>query len=623
MLIILLMTQGIQAHVLDWLLSPSTSNTPFGWGTCSDKDGTTYQLDGGWRKSAPKVKILYASGGDDRVALLEAIKQNDIVILDGSKGDFVISSYINLSDYALKNKSILGRNNARLFTQWHITPELKQVLTEANLNQYSSSSGTGGTLSNGRYVDEERELHTRQTIIDYSGDNTEQYRYSGFLVLGTANENIIIRNLTFAGPGCVDVGGADLISNYGATHVWIDHCEFIDGMDGNLDSGKREGSEQFVTYSWNIFRYTERSFSHPYSNGVGWNRGYLQYITYAYNIWGEGCRRRLPQADWVYIHLLNNYYTCINNAVAIAINANSHALVEGNYAVEGVNNPFVPGEYADTYYITRENIGFGEYDNASNTEESLEVPYSYDRITTTDLPEMLTGESGAGATLSEEDMDISGIQETPQNSIIYALTEGQSITSGTAIGWQNFTLTFGETGGPDFQEAISWPLDVFTAYTPGNGVNGNKPGGTFYQFAPKNDGRLTVGVKQNKVKPLYVEEDGTPLPDYNGITLNESHPDTYTFTFDVKSGSIYKLYCSGSKLGFYGFVFHWDILYGDVNGDGQVTITDAVGIVNKILGNPSANFVEPAADVNHDGNITITDAVGVVNIILNSSVPPE
>ena len=57
---------------------------------------------------------------------------------------------------------------------------------------------------------------------------------------------------------------------------------------------------------------------------------------------------------------------------------------------------------------------------------------------------------------------------------------------------------------------------------------------------------------------------------------------------------------------------------GDANGDGQVTITDAVAIVNYILGNASANFNLFAADVNRDGNITITDAVGVVNIILNS-----
>ena len=59
-------------------------------------------------------------------------------------------------------------------------------------------------------------------------------------------------------------------------------------------------------------------------------------------------------------------------------------------------------------------------------------------------------------------------------------------------------------------------------------------------------------------------------------------------------------------------------LMGDVNNDTKVTITDAVGLVNCILGNPSADFNDDAADINQDGNITITDAVGVVNIILNS-----
>ncbi len=57
---------------------------------------------------------------------------------------------------------------------------------------------------------------------------------------------------------------------------------------------------------------------------------------------------------------------------------------------------------------------------------------------------------------------------------------------------------------------------------------------------------------------------------------------------------------------------------GDANGDGAISISDAVAIVNKILGNPSPNFNETAADVNGDGDITITDAVAVVNIILGN-----
>ena len=53
---------------------------------------------------------------------------------------------------------------------------------------------------------------------------------------------------------------------------------------------------------------------------------------------------------------------------------------------------------------------------------------------------------------------------------------------------------------------------------------------------------------------------------------------------------------------------------GDANGDGEVNMSDAVAIVNYILGNPSQSFNFNAADVNGDGKVTISDAVGVVNM---------
>ena len=56
---------------------------------------------------------------------------------------------------------------------------------------------------------------------------------------------------------------------------------------------------------------------------------------------------------------------------------------------------------------------------------------------------------------------------------------------------------------------------------------------------------------------------------------------------------------------------------GDVNGDGKVDITDAVQLINKILGNPVSPFYFFNADINDDGTININDAVLIVNIILN------
>ena len=60
-----------------------------------------------------------------------------------------------------------------------------------------------------------------------------------------------------------------------------------------------------------------------------------------------------------------------------------------------------------------------------------------------------------------------------------------------------------------------------------------------------------------------------------------------------------------------------DVLTGDANGDGKVSIFDAVQIVNYILGNTPETFVVLAADVDGNGKITIFDAVSTVNIILN------
>ena len=61
------------------------------------------------------------------------------------------------------------------------------------------------------------------------------------------------------------------------------------------------------------------------------------------------------------------------------------------------------------------------------------------------------------------------------------------------------------------------------------------------------------------------------------------------------------------------------LVLGDANGDGKVTITDAVAVVNYILGSTQGVFIKRAANVDENDDINITDAVGIVNIILNAS----
>lgn len=207
-------------------------------------------------------------------------------------------------------------------------------------------------------------------------------------------------------------------------------------------------------------------------------------------------------------------------------------------------------------------------------------------------------------------------KEDMEEKVVYTIAEGETFASGTTIERPNITLTFGETGGPDFLPADYNPLNhIFPNISPGNGKNGDSPGGTFYVFSPQKDGILSIAIKQNWGKNLYIEENGTPLPEFNGVTIDESHPKDYMFTIPVKAGTSYKLYCEGSKLGFYGFIFLSRVgLMCDVNGDGEVNVADIVCLI-KIMMHPSFSD-KTFADLNGDGVLDEKDIEVIVKMIM-------
>ena len=155
---------------------------------------------------------------------------------------------------------------------------------------------------------------------------------------------------------------------------------------------------------------------------------------------------------------------------------------------------------------------------------------------------------------------ILGTSGAVAETVTYALTEGDTFTSGQTVEVKDAddnvvaTITYGESGGNDFNAAkASSSVAGFTAFTEGNGTNGNKSGGTFYTIVPKYNGTLEVAVCLNSGKSFYIEENGVALEDYNGITVSEKYNGTYSA--EVVANKSYKVYCSGSKLGFYGFKF--------------------------------------------------------------------
>ena len=62
-----------------------------------------------------------------------------------------------------------------------------------------------------------------------------------------------------------------------------------------------------------------------------------------------------------------------------------------------------------------------------------------------------------------------------------------------------------------------------------------------------------------------------------------------------------------------------EMTLGDVNGDGRISVADAISIINYVLGRTPVSFIMQAADVNGDGSISLGDAVATVDIILGGS----
>ena len=58
-----------------------------------------------------------------------------------------------------------------------------------------------------------------------------------------------------------------------------------------------------------------------------------------------------------------------------------------------------------------------------------------------------------------------------------------------------------------------------------------------------------------------------------------------------------------------------NILLGDADGSGVVDAADVIEVSNKILGKPSAKFVEKNADVNGDGKVNAIDVVLIISMI--------
>lgn len=368
---------------------------PVGWAGCASLEGGSYAMRGG---AGGKDTLIYSHEGDMAPTIMDALLRFDHVVLDGSHGAFTFGQQMELND--LSHKTIEGRNGAVVQTRFVVTEEIRHMMDTAHVKQYSTSGkpGVTYTLSNGRKVREECEYQVRQHLIDYLNDPEEMFQMAGLFAMNGC-EDIILRNLKLQGPGAIDVSGKDLLTlGHGSRHIWVDHCDFVDGIDGNFDINSYA---DFITVSWCTFSYTERSYIHKNTNLIGANDNARMNgedclnVTFQNCIWGKGCDQRMPMVRFGKIHLLNCLYDCAGCSRTVNPRLHSEVLMEGCVWKRGVKNIFSATDA--TAYQWRDCI----FEEPFEPQDlgTVEVPYNYKAVPARKIEKLLRGKHGAGAKL--------------------------------------------------------------------------------------------------------------------------------------------------------------------------------------------------------------------------------
>jgi len=240
---------------------------------------------------------------------------------------------------------------------------------------------------------------------------------TGILYFDRCN-NIIIQNITFLGPGAFDRDANDNLCVSRSEHVWVDHCDFQDSMDGNFDCTR--GSD-YITVSWCRFRYLKKPWpkladdtnadhnsDHRFSNLWGssdregaFSTGKLR-TTFDHCWWDEGCKARMPFVRFGAIHLLNCLYTSSEASVYVQARYQSNVLVEASAFTNKPKNGKIfqtPSSakpaYRDYNIRFRNCLGAADLEQRHGNAEYYEPSYKYQAEPATEVEKTVKGAAGA------------------------------------------------------------------------------------------------------------------------------------------------------------------------------------------------------------------------------------
>ena len=253
--------------------------------------------------------------------------------------------------------------------------------------------------------------------------------------------NIIVRNIVIQGPGSnADQAWDNLtIENDGSKNIWIDHCEFWDGQDGNADVVK--GADN-VTFTWCIFGYKKKS-THNLSNLIGSSdnepvsEGKLN-VTYMFN-WWKAANQRKPRCRYGNVHVVNNLLTgdasVTGGTDVLGVSAGHMCRVrtERNVFINEANPIYTGNANGTGVNEVIDNIFTNCSGNTKGTGTSFTPPYDYTGFMLPASEVEAAVKANAGATLkSPTECDANYVEPPPPTPDKQYQAEKGSITGGVS-----------------------------------------------------------------------------------------------------------------------------------------------------------------------------------------------
>lgn len=231
---------------------------------------------------------------------------------------------------------------------------------------------------------------------------------SGILYFKKGSDNLILRNLTFKSAGAYDTDGRDNLCIDGTTNIWVDHCDFQDGVDGNFDC---KNASDHIAVTWCRFRY----LIEPWAGGPGGNnahcfsnlwgnsdsntadRGRLN-TTFQFCWWDEGCRDRMPRVRFGKVHIANCLYNSTVTSGAIGVGKEADIYVEKSAFIDIKK---AHKEYNDDGKLRYDQCLFSNTPADSGTGSSFTPPYTLETIPAAQVEEVVKGSAGATLSIKE------------------------------------------------------------------------------------------------------------------------------------------------------------------------------------------------------------------------------